>query len=508
MALINLLAVGWQDNIQNRAVRELIHIEPHFPIGWNKALSYTVPRNADVITKLNLQVKVGEAPNGYRWKRCWPLHFVKKLQLSIGGQILWETNTQALQMKYLIDGLKVSQDWTRVFRNAPIEMFRTPGECIFDYEESQRNQLSREPHEIFFEPLCLDELIQVDYKIPLVSLAFHEVSIRLETSSIEDCIEPIVGENLPELPVHLDTILDICNFAGLYTHLDTNERRVLAQGNIETQTKQYTHCAGIFEKPDEGRALRTSIQATMHSSAAYIWITDEAGNEIPSQVLHELTVLFDDQQREKLSGFQSRMAIRALLPHPTLPNTKSQNLYYISYYPGRTDENGFEQGMNFRRIESYKMHFTFTARAPQRLKINVVHRTQNTLLIKYGMAGLTFADEPTAIQLDQRVARVAPEPFAFENTDQVIDIPDDEKSCMITYKEFKENDIVQQCIPCKKIFDSEALDTWISTRFTKKCVHCQESYSARTFRKGKAHLTFLEEGEPNGDELPQGLHTG
>ena len=490
MALINLIAVGNQDRlVENRATRQQFDLEPQTEIGWGKRLQYKIERHADVINKVNLSIKVGPAPEGYRWKRCWPLHFVKNLTLDIGGRTMWETNSESLRMKYLIDGLKISHDWSA---NAPFEMLQTPPECIFDYNDEERTRLSTASQEVFFEPLRLNELIHMQHKLPILALQFHEVYLRLETNTITECLEPI-GDI--EMPVDVDSIVTSCKFAALYTFLDRDERRALAQANHESQTKHFSHCSGIFEKPADGVPLKTYIGANNYCSAAYIWITDERGNEIPTQVLDGLIVAFNGQERERLSGFQSRMGVRPLLPHPTLPNTKSQNLYYISYYPGRREANGLEQGMNFSRLDNYTIDFKFAVGAPQRMKINIIHREQNVIRFVYGMAGLVYATDPggiftEAMHRDREQAPSVGTQVVFENTDQPIRISEDERACMVTYENFAEGGVVQQCITCNKTFDSIALDNWLKTRVVKKCVHCQGPYNTTTFRKGKAHLTF------------------
>ena len=490
MALIDLIAVGNNERIP-RATREYIDIEANGRVRWNRESTFTVLRNGDFITKLGISIKVGPAPEGFRWKRCWPLHFVKNLKLEIGGQDFWRTNTGALQMKYLIDGFRTANSWANP--NTPLEMLQTPPECIFDYDEEERTRLSRESHEIFFEPICLDEIIEYHYKIPLLNLAFHDVRMRLQTSEIANCLEPIQA-NPPELPNDVDGILEDCRFKGLYNFLETDERRALAQTNIEWNTKHFVHCVDVFEKPLENhQEININVEAGGICSAAYLWITDEHGNEIPGQVMDRMRIMFNGNQREEMTGFQSRTAVRQLLPHPTLPNTKSQNLYYISYFSGRREQNGMEHGTNFTRIDDYTLRIHFAPNAPQRMKIHMVHRSQNFLRILSGMAGIAFQNGNFSIhqrrvvrRTEQIIERV---PVVFENTEQQIDISEGgEKACMITYEEFQEGDIVQQCMTCKKVFHSEAVDKWVLTKNICKCVHCQGPYNTTTFRKGVAHL--------------------
>ncbi len=494
MALAQLEYLAHIDTAtQNRRVRETFELGPRERprVEWAHTITFPLLRNADIVSKLDIGVRVAAAPQGYRWKRCWPLFFVKKLALEIGGNPIWTTNSDTLRMRYLIDGIQTNNDWHALLQNAPLEMTQTPPECLFDFGEEERTRLSAKPHEVLFEPLCLAELIQSKYKIPLICLAYHEVRLVLETSTLEECLEPI-GVERPPLPVAQNELIEKCNFSGSYAYVQSPERRSMAHNEYETLTKHHNHCAGVFEKP-LGGSLRTYVRAFGYCSAAYIWITDEAGNELPTQVLEKLKVSFMGYTREELTGFQSRMSVRQELPHPTLPNTKSQNLYYISYYPGRADMNGLEQGANFARINTVSIDFSFFAEAPQRMKINLVHREQNKLKMMTGLGGLVYESYPLLIST-QRVPHPhdpppPPPPQPFQNEDQLIEIYKDEPRCMITWTDFEEGEAVQQCLRCKKVMNSDAIDAWIQQRpHNKKCIHCQGPYSTTTFRKGRAHL--------------------
>jgi hypothetical protein len=255
------------------------------------------------------------------------------------------------------------------------------------------------------------------------------------------------------------------------------------------------YCSDVFDVP-ANRELLTYIHAELLCSAAYIWITDEHDAELPSQIVDNIKVLFNGNTRHDFTGHQSRFIVRDELPHQTLPNTKSQNLYNISYFSGRVEENGIEQGANFSRLDNYSIKFNFSQAAPPRIKIHMIHRAQNTMRVMHGMAGLVFMLESFRISFQpvERPSRpllsdyVKPE---FQNTDQLIDVQEDDKTCLITYQDFEEGDIVQQCLNCKKVMTSSHLDTWYShpdRRKDQKCIHCRQPYNANTFRKGKVHL--------------------
>ena len=526
MALVQL-ATNTLPHIDQRglAARETVELESEDdrPIGWNKELTYLIRRDVgEVVNKMSLSIKVGAAPEGYRWKRCWPLLFVKKFALQIGPQNIWTTNSEILQIKYLIDGLQVHNDWQTNLPNVPLEMIQTPPECLFDFGEEERTRLSARPCEVLFEPLNLMEVSTMEYKIPLISFPFYEARARLVTSSLEECLEPI-GAERPPLLRNVDSLLLKCKVSAVYLALANEERRRVMRAEYSSAIKRLIHCANVFEKPANRNSLDVCVNASNYCSAAYIWITDESGNEIPTQVLENILILFNGITREEMTGFQSRVGVRQLLPHPTLPNTKSQNLYYISYYPGRLTSEGLEQGVHLGRIDNITLRFTLTPETPRRFKVNLVHRDGNILDVRNGMAGMRLPTHDIGIEtreaIQQWVARIVnapvhprpeaaetPIPLPFGTVDERIDIPQDEPRCMITWTDFKEGEAVQQCLACKKVMNSDAIDTWMQQRpHTRKCIHCQGPYSTTTFRKGIAHLTFERGGgepEPQAQAIP------
>ncbi len=499
MALVQLVATGSENvGMRNLATQQLIPAENLIStLQWDSTKSFELLRLGDLVKKFYVNLKVGPAPTGYRWKRCWPFYFVKNLELNIGGQTLWKTNTSQLRMEHMIHGLKTSPDWLQQRPGTPLESLVTSPEKIFDYGDDERTQKSMEAHEICFEPLNLAELIKNNnYGILLICLAFNTVNVKLTSGSLIDCLEPIGDSN-----GNVNCPILKCEILNDYVFLDTNERRQMAQTHHEFRSTHMKYASEVFE-PRE-RVVQTWIDAQHICSAAYLWITDENNNELPSQVVDRLEIRFNDEVRQELTGYQSRFVVRDNLPHPTLANNKSQNLYYISYYPGRVEENGAEQGANFSRLDAYKLSLILNSVNTQRIKLHMIHRVQNQLRILQGMAGLAHPTHdfsflqnapPRVIPPSHFVVQVPPQPPqppVFENTDQLIDIQGDETACMITFRDFNEGDVVQQCLGCKKVFSSDALDTWFShpnNVGSKKCVHCRQSYSVTTFRKGKAHI--------------------
>ena len=151
MSLVQLLSRGNQDhNRQNRSIREYKNVISEQSPGWNKQMIFYIDRDSfTTLNKMRIRIKVAPAPEGFRWKRLWSLRFIKSMKLYIGETCLFETNSETLQMKYLIDGLKTKYDHSS-------ELLPTHPLSVFDLSEEERTRISLESHEVSFEPFCFD----------------------------------------------------------------------------------------------------------------------------------------------------------------------------------------------------------------------------------------------------------------------------------------------------------------------------------------------------------------
>jgi hypothetical protein len=362
-------------------------------------------------------------------------------------------------------------------------------ELTFDYDENTRTKLSREEHEVIIEPINLkDVLCNNKIGIPLIKLVYHEVRIIVNFGSLDDCIEPI-GDNPPPIINQNQYMLE-GDIIGLYTSYDTEERRRIALSRAHYITKHNNTLSGIISK--QHRFIGINVERIC--SAAYIHITDMNGNEIPRQVLNSIRLNINNCI-SKFSGFQSRHQMRNNLPHITKPNNESKNLYYISYWPGRTNQRGAEQGLNLSHIDSYRFEIEFENWVPDDIqyKIHINHRSQNILRMMSGMAGLQFEyGNNRIIGIQDHPIETLPRALAsltFPNTDQLIQVSADDV-CMISEKPFKNGELVDQCNQCKKVFTTAMLQQRLSTRNPDehKCIHCSKEYNTNTFIRGKAHI--------------------
>lgn len=415
-------------------------------VGFDRRLVCAPPRDGDILNGVMLHLKVQP---GHRWKPDWIYSFVKKFRLLIGGQVICETGTEQLRMEHHIHGKRyVEQDG-----------------------------------EILIEPLKFADIFLDEKRIPFICLQFHEVRMELQTGALQDCLDEVRGD--------ANALLESCELSCEYMFLDNNERRVEVGVPQRIPVRYNEYCERTFNRQD---ALTIRIDQTLLCSAAYLWITDEHNNEIP-RALDRIEVRLNGQTRWDVSALQSQQQMRALMPHPTQDHPETQNLYYISYFSGRRELNGVEQGLNLGHIDNYTWKLYFRHNLPERVNLHVVHRAQNQLQFRNGLGALTLmGGTPRILDRHEPVAEAqwgapAPAPpIVFENTDQEI-LLEDETACLITYAEFREGDQVDQCNQCRKIFGTEALQRWLNGKpaAQQKCPHCSLPFNTANFRRGRAH---------------------
>jgi len=454
-----------QNQLMNKkAAQEYVEIRFDTDTAFNRTLISRIPRHADTVNSIHLKFNMAPLPQGWRYKRCWANHLIKNCRIEVGGFIVWQTKKEWLQMYNLI------------FENKNKEL-------TFDYDAETRIELSKFKHEVIIEPINIKDLIVSEYGIPLIKLQYQEVKFIVELGSLIDCIESY-NDNPEPLNEYRNIYLLNLNVLILYTFLDLNERRELALRNIEKITKHNDTSSIITTKEN----TNFKIDQSLICPAAYIHITDAQGNELPRQILKNLIVKISGLTRHDLSGFQSRHLVRNNLPHATKANNESQNLYYISYWPGRTNQEGAEQGINFSRIDTYSIEFEYENWVPNDLqfKISINHRTQNILHFIGGMTGFLDINMGTSIvPYNQELE--------FPDTDQLIEVKADD-ICMISHIRFEEGESVDQCNQCKKVCTTAMLKLWLATRnpHQHKCIHCSKEYNTNTFKRGKAHIVENE----------------
>jgi hypothetical protein len=517
-ALIQLVATGPHDQPINNALAIITHtINTHIQFGQSNR--FNVSRQCDVIKSIYFKFKMAPLPVGWIYKNRWAEKAFENIELSIGGQVV----------------LKHTKEKQIIF-NLIFPPKNTNRHMNFDYTLEERRNLSLQPHESIFE-LDIQEIF--GNGIPVLSMSFHETQVNFTLGNFEDCIETdrtifnetsVLGNIAPPLNPELNYILE-CLPQSIGLFLDMEPRRTLSQTVSRFITKNYQIASTIVDSSE----TTFNINQDGICSAAYIHITNEDGTEIPNQIIDNLKVLLNSSDRFNISGFQSRHQIPSLLPHPTLDNNTSQNLYYISYnsatyiqsnetptteQQAQAQAQQNENGLNLSRIDSYKFNFRYnnTIPLPPRIKISVIHRNQNVFMVQSGMGGYRFShNEPQIMtetelqaETDRRLREQeeraeflrnnpdsrpvlftsrlpsAPRNLSFIPCDTLINIPTDDNSCIITMEPIEPNNDIVQCNQCRKICMMEAMNEWFKT--SKTCPHCRASHNGvSAFNCGKAN---------------------
>jgi hypothetical protein len=472
-------------NDMARVAEEYVQHDCHLQFNSNKEFRFI--RNADTISKILFNIKLAPAPRGYCWKENWYNHFFKRISLQIANSTIFSKISEMLQMDQLIHGTRGAK------------------ELCFDYTKQERMRLSREPHEVIVEPLKLSELIHSGI-IRMVALQFNDFKVVIETARLEDCLEQEGTLVRPPLPENQNAFILQSSSSVLFQFLDNDARRAMAQTPYTDVIKQHSY---TYETVNTNQQSNLRLNENNVCSAAYLWITDENNNEIPRQLVSNIRVQINNHDRLNLSGLHCRHINKNSMPHTTVDNSISQNLYYISYYPrGGTQPNGAEQGLNLLGIDNYDWKIQWNQLPQnQNVKLHIVHRTNNILWTGGGIARLQFMD---GIQIRDGAPRPAFQPIVYQlidqppleflNTDQLIDIQYDEL-CMLTHNTFTEGVEIDYCLGCKKGFTTELLNMWFTASDGKKCIHCARPYNTTTFKRGKVHLIGMigdneNEGQP------------
>ena len=514
-ALIQLVAIGPHDQPINNALDIMTHTI-NTPIQFGQSNRFTISRSCDIIKSIYFKFKMAPLPVGWIYKNRWAEKAFENIELSIGGHVV----------------LKYTKEKQKIF-NLIFPPKNTNRHMNFDYTLEERRNLSLQPHETIFE-LDIQEIF--GNGIPVVAMSFHDIQVNFTLGDFEDCIEidrtifnetSVLGNIAPPLNPNLNYILE-CLPQSIGLFLDTEPRRTLVQTVSRFITKNYQIASTIVDSSETS----FNINQDGICSAAYIHITNEDGTEIPNQIIDNLKVLLNTSDRFNISGFQSRHQMPSLLPHPTIDNNTSQNLYYISYNSdtyiqstetlitelqtqAQTQRN--ENGLNLNRIDSYKFNFRYnnTIPLPPRIKISVIHQNQNIFTVQNGMGGyrvlpgesriMTESESQAETEQRQReflrnnpssrpifAPRLPSAPriyLSFIPCDTLINISPDNNSCVITMEPIEPNNDIVQCNQCRKICIMEAMNEWFKT--SKTCPHCRASHNG-AFICGKANYENYE----------------
>lgn len=483
--ILQLVATGIQNNnCKNIASQDFRNIP--FSIKWNDTESILIKRVGDIINTFSISMKMGPAPPGYRWKQRWPYFFLKSFVLKIGEVPYWTIHSETLQMQYLIHGAKES------------------AECIFDYDANERTVRSKASHNICFQLIRLEDILPFS-KIPLITLTQELPKLELETASLSDCLEPIANtfqstDLDDEILKYQNTILQDTSIIVSRIFLDHAERSDLKKlENTRNSYSSYHYDYKTFHISSKEKLQHKLLLDDIQNicSTAYIWVTDMSGNEIPQQAVKTIEVFTHGSSRHTLDGFQSRYLPSNQLAHSVVPNDKSKNLYYISYYAGRKGKDGVEYGYNLSRVDNYRIVIDlYKGISSDKLIIHVVHRIQKPILFYKGKVSYRYQSIQTSEEGQRHLTKVfnfkqeIPIQTKITKTEVLSDsevtiITTLKHRCGLTKNEIENGYPIAHCNGCKTYYEADAILDWIEKN-EKKCPKCSIPYDSPDFLKGLA----------------------
>lgn len=346
-------------NLENlNTIREYNKL--NLSIEFNKSCSVVIPKLGDNLIGLYLTLTMKELPDGLRYKRNWILHAIKNVSLSMNNKEVFNATKEWLNMQNLIFNTNVNNN-----------------KLLFNYDDATRTELSKNEHTIVFEPFNLKDLICSYYGITLLNMRSCDIEIKIDFGSFNDCIEQYKDISLQkETSFNHYIITSYLNC--YYQYLDTSERRMIAANTSNTIIKQFKNNSVTVTNKNK----KFKVEGSSLCSAAYIHITDLQGNEIPKQVIKYIKIYLNGVVLQKINGYNSKYLINKDLPHDTKSNDISENLYYISYFNGKKTKIGVEHGLNFSRIDTICLEFTYENWMPydMQFKLNISHRINNMLI--------------------------------------------------------------------------------------------------------------------------------
>ena len=162
---------------------------------FNSQNSITVGNYGDTIKKILFHIKVGEAPEGYKFKEKWWQNLFKRVTLTIGNQVICQSNSEIPMNDTTVEPIVISD---------------------------------------IFSSQC----------IRLISLQYYEVVLNITFGSIEDCVEPAhTNSTIPIVAPDLEVTSSI-----LFDNLDYDSRKELVTNRYEDiveKTKTLTYKNGI-----------------------------------------------------------------------------------------------------------------------------------------------------------------------------------------------------------------------------------------------------------------------
>jgi len=354
-----------------------------------------IEKHGDSFRKIYLQVRLRPAPEGYRWKKNWPMHFIENVCVDIDNNNISDNTAEFYQMSHL--------------------MFKNPKYHIsnkFDYNDNERTIKSKR---------CVETSIEIFSAFECFLIRIHPTSvIKIKLNSLDKILERIPDGNTyvntdvntdvnidvntdvntdvnidvnTDVNFNIPNLLESCDIRCLYRYYDTNDRSIIVMKDIvEYKFDYYKTLTQIISLTTTPMVpTRLAIDNHTRISAIYIWIRNVDGTEISSQIIKRLKVFYNGRLQNEFSGGQSQVHPRNNVPDEINRNIPSENIYYLSYnYPN--NEYITDRGLDMHIIQNYEIEFDWNEIhvVPSTIKITMSFKMAQILRSIDRLCGLAY----------------------------------------------------------------------------------------------------------------------
>jgi hypothetical protein len=185
--------------------------------GYGNTVYCQISRNGDLIHRTYLEVSLPALTSADKYVNYVGLRLLKSVTIEIGGQ--------------QID--KHYSDWLYIWNELSLPMGK---KSAWEYMVGADSDITSPAASVLYIPLEFWFCRNIGLALPLIALQYHEVKVKIEFESANNCVYKVVGSDT--LAPDTAPVLTSANLWVDYIFLDTDERRKFAQLSHEYLIEQ------------------------------------------------------------------------------------------------------------------------------------------------------------------------------------------------------------------------------------------------------------------------------
>lgn len=350
---------------------------------YGRTATATIPRSADLLAKLYLQIDLGNLNGGAGGAG---VHFVD----DVGRAIVDHITLEAGSVQYDILWPELMHAWEELTVISERQLGRLTGKAIGTTTLetfAQNTQRLYVPLEFYF---------QRDYPsaIPLISLHLTDLKVKVQLKNKVDIINPSYA-----FTDSTDALISNMSLLGEFVYLDDAERDLFARSRhkyIITQNQRIVHsvAAGATSTSIPIHANHPTkefivVQRTQANTTAKNWM-NFAGQETgqyANEAFATMAITLNNNDRVKARDPLYFRMIQPYEHHTRIPE-KHIYVYSMAIAPESSAPSG---SLNLSRIENTRIELTFGAALPAATEFYIFARSLNACRVSSGVMSLRWS---------------------------------------------------------------------------------------------------------------------